>query len=133
MGACLRQAVEQKCFSTILFAFREPNQVHLKEQGALGPTRHGFHFHILCGVLHRLSFWIRRAGINFANSKAASTPTAAVPQLFEFEPADAFRGAASRAYDRLTTPIAPSRTSLHASCGATMNIFGLCFTLIPRG
>jgi hypothetical protein len=41
--------VEQKCFSTILFAFREPNQVHLKEQGALGPTRHGFHFHILCG------------------------------------------------------------------------------------
>jgi hypothetical protein len=31
----LSQAVEQKCFSTILFAFREPNQVHLKEQSAL--------------------------------------------------------------------------------------------------
>jgi hypothetical protein len=29
------QAVEQKCFSTILFAFREPNQVHLNEQSAL--------------------------------------------------------------------------------------------------
>jgi hypothetical protein len=71
-----------------------------------GPTRHGFHFHIVCGVLHRLSFWLRRAGINFANSKAASPPTAAVPQRFGSEPADAFRGAASRAYDRLTTPIA---------------------------
>jgi hypothetical protein len=42
---------------------------------------HGIHHHIVCGLLHRLSFWLRNARSNFANSKTESAATPAVPQL----------------------------------------------------
>jgi hypothetical protein len=103
---------------SFLFAAGGANQVHLSERSAW--IRHGFHHHIVCGLLHRLPFGLRSAGSNFANSKTESAPATAVPQLHgkpSFEPAPS-SGSIYHWGDH--SQFSASRTSLHARCRGIM-------------
>ena len=122
LNLSFRQAVE-RCLSA-LFCLRCAKRIRfiLANASALNGTRHGFHHHTVCGLLHRIPFWLRTAGFNFANSKTESTPAPAVPQLHgkaSYEPAPSSRGEASNPTYHWGNDLqfAASRTSLHACCG----------------
>jgi len=86
-----------------------------------GRDPHGYHRYTVCGLLRRITFWLRTAGFNLANSKTESTPDPAVSQLHgkaSFEPAAFSRGGASKStYQWVSDPqFTASRASLHACC-----------------